>query len=137
MKFHPLKSYVLNPVTLDMDAGTFTATIMAEVTNMEKHAVVDAIVRLAKERGITNLYLVDERFALDALQEKMEREEGSAVDAVPVVHARWHEDRMYFRCSNCKSLFTDELYYINGVDGVLPKYCPECGAKMDGGAEVD
>ncbi|MBR3797204.1 MAG: hypothetical protein IKK34_14430 [Clostridia bacterium] len=56
------------------------------------------------------------------------------VDAAPVVHARWEDDRMHYRCSNCSGLFTDNILFINSVDGDLPKYCPACGAKMDGGA---
>ena len=45
------------------------------------------------------------------------------VDAVPVVHGHKVDDGgFYARCSQC--------------DGVLPlcaNYCPNCGAKMDGG----
>lgn len=45
------------------------------------------------------------------------------VDAVPVVHGHRVDDGgFYARCSQC--------------DGVLPicaNYCPNCGAKMDGG----
>ena len=47
------------------------------------------------------------------------------VDAVPVVHKHKVDDGgFYARCSQC--------------DGVLPlcaNYCPNCGAKMDGGAD--
>lgn len=47
------------------------------------------------------------------------------VDAVPVVHGHKVGDGgFYARCSQC--------------DGVLPlcaNYCPNCGAKMDGGAD--
>ena len=48
----------------------------------------------------------------------------STVDAVPVVHGHSVDvGGVYARCSQC--------------DGVLPlcaNYCPNCGAKMDGGA---
>ena len=47
------------------------------------------------------------------------------VDAVPVVHGHSVDvGGVYARCSQC--------------DGVLPfcaNYCPNCGAKMDGGAD--
>lgn len=47
------------------------------------------------------------------------------VDAVPVVHGHKVDDGgFYARCSQC--------------DGVLPlcaNYCPNCGAKMDGGGD--
>lgn len=51
------------------------------------------------------------------------------VDAVPVVHGRWGlvdeaEPRRY-GCSKCSCLSWYGTY----------KYCPNCGAKMDGGEE--
>lgn len=133
MKTNPLQAHVLNPVEVDYEAGMFTATIMAEVTNLENQAVADAIVRYAREKGVTNLYLVDERFAMDALLEKLERDTGTAVDAVPVVHARWVENSMYYRCTACGTDFDDGIVLIHPGVFQLPDYCPDCGAKMDGG----
>lgn len=50
-----------------------------------------------------------------------------AADVAPVVHGhRVDNGWSYARCSQC--------------DGVLPlcaNYCPNCGAKMDGGADND
>ena len=53
-------------------------------------------------------------------------------DAVPAVHGRWIEhpdDRCSlfngWECSECKQI----------VSGGKGNYCPNCGAKMDGGAE--
>lgn len=50
-----------------------------------------------------------------------------AADVAPVVHGhRVDNGGSYARCSQC--------------DGVLPlcaNYCPNCGAKMDGGADND
>lgn len=52
-------------------------------------------------------------------------EKAPTVDAVPVVHGhRVDGGGFYDRCSQC--------------DGILPlcaNYCPNCGAKMDGGAD--
>ena len=56
-----------------------------------------------------------------------------AADVAPVRHGRWldvREKRLfgehYFLCSNCKSR--------NGL--MIPfNYCPNCGAKMDGGSD--
>ena len=50
------------------------------------------------------------------------------VDAVEVVHARWVDVREIcgdYMCSNCKELSRTKTY----------NYCPDCGAKMDGGNE--
>ena len=61
------------------------------------------------------------------------------VDAVEVVYGRWEKcwqekSRHYFRCSNCQTA------YMDGVSGAIApeygsrawRYCPNCGAKMDG-----
>ena len=56
-----------------------------------------------------------------------------SVDAVEVVHGRWQERRFIcmdsevmlgYRCSRCMLTFDAET-----------NYCPNCGAKMDGGNE--
>lgn len=57
-------------------------------------------------------------------------DEAPTVDAVEVVHGRW---KMGFsvRCSVCNGYaLTDE-----DNDPWITPYCPNCGAKMDGGAE--
>ena len=59
-----------------------------------------------------------------------------AVDAVPVVHGKWLATSVdpadpYFRCSVCH-YGIDEIY--NGGEEPF-NYCPNCGAKMDGGTE--
>ena len=55
-----------------------------------------------------------------------------AVDAVEVVHGRWEKRKIIdwvgtkicFRCTECKTHWD-----------VNTNYCPNCGAKMDGGNE--
>ena len=55
-----------------------------------------------------------------------------AVDVVPVRHGYWisknpHGYEWIFVCSNCD--------YVDGYPfNERPNYCPNCGAKMDGGA---
>ncbi len=57
------------------------------------------------------------------------------VDAVPVVHGRWILERepngkpYSFHCSVCDDDFHRIGYKITS------DYCPNCGAKMDGGDE--
>lgn len=56
-----------------------------------------------------------------------------AVDAVPVVHARWHELKDGTEeCTNCFGLCPHEENY-NGdvIFNFGCEYCPWCGAKMD------
>lgn len=52
----------------------------------------------------------------------------SAADAVPVVHGRWNMIlRGNYECSVCGCI----PYYAGRIDTL--NYCPNCGAKMDGG----
>lgn len=55
-----------------------------------------------------------------------------AVDAVPVVHARWvYGEDVDIQCSECgRDAMSDWMKYTQ----VYSPYCPWCGAKMDGGA---
>ena len=55
-----------------------------------------------------------------------------AADVAPVVHGQWIKDDFLSddvnnaeKCSQCGELI--------GWFGNLPNYCPNCGAKMDGG----
>lgn len=50
-----------------------------------------------------------------------------AADVAPVVHGRWvmlGKRATVFKCSAC-----------NKVDPYIYGYCPNCGAKMDGGVD--
>lgn len=54
-------------------------------------------------------------------------EKAPTVDAVPVVHAWWVEGHDYIKCSVCRGMAKRDFR-----DGCW-NYCPNCGAKMDGG----
>lgn len=50
------------------------------------------------------------------------------IDAVEVVHGRWVFDRPnHYKCSLCDAMWSGVVHFM--------KFCPNCGAKMDGGAE--
>ena len=53
-------------------------------------------------------------------------EDAPAVDAAPVVHGRWKEGYLIYKygCSCCGTR-----------QDMISPYCPNCGAKMDGGNE--
>lgn len=52
-------------------------------------------------------------------------EDAPSIDAVPVRHGRWTFPWTSPECSVCRK-----------TQKWTSKYCPNCGAKMDGGAEV-
>ena len=72
-------------------------------------------------------------FGHDAIEILTEIEYAPTVDAVPVVHGRWiwDEENECWVCSNC------EMSALNNYRGnsTSSNYCPNCGAKMDGGNE--
>jgi hypothetical protein len=57
------------------------------------------------------------------------------VDAVEVVHGRWVSDKadILFHCSECETQISTDWDY----DDLIWNYCPNCGAKMDGGEDND
>ena len=61
-----------------------------------------------------------------------------AADVAPVVHGRWIEQEdplldVYYTCSVCKEDFYIETTGYTEKDMFLYTYCPNCGARMDGG----
>lgn len=61
-----------------------------------------------------------------------------AADVAPVVHGRWIGKPLCgnanCRCSECGEVFQ---IHANLHGKVLQKYCPNCGAKMDGEEQDD
>ena len=56
-----------------------------------------------------------------------------AADVAPVRHGRWVSvpHKLARVCSMCNR---DEPYKFADIDADVYEYCPNCGAKMDGGA---
>lgn len=83
---------------------------------IERDALLDDISAAVKHRGMGEIIG-------QTLMRYVKRQ--PAADVAPVVHGHKVDDGgFYARCSQC--------------DGVLPlcaNYCPNCGAKMDGGAD--
>lgn len=62
--------------------------------------------------------------------------ECATIEAEPVRHGRWVDHMCRdWRCSECG----EKINKVRNVDGYCyddkPHYCPNCGAKMDGGEE--
>lgn len=60
----------------DFEMQSYIAKVYAHVLDMTEEAIVNACIKAAKEAGITDLYLIDKQFLIDALIEKMRREKG-------------------------------------------------------------
>ena len=69
----------VNPELLD-GCLSYTSSILAKVTDMANKAIVSAIIETAKECGVTDLFLIDKKFIIEAITEKMERLKGEKND---------------------------------------------------------
>ena len=54
------------------------------------------------------------------------------VDAEPVRHGKWKHWARRIICSECGTALHDNIFRYYRHE---PRYCPECGAKMDGEQE--
>lgn len=74
----------------------------------------------------------------------IEKEDCPTIDAVPVVRGKWklygNDDDldMSYWCTVCHFHLSEDLFYSgykNGrwIENGVFKYCPNCGAKMEGG----
>jgi len=95
----------------------------------------DKLVRLSDvERWIlTETASLDTPADRDAVVERM-RCSIPAVDAVEVRHGRWIDDFIDCICSVCNERVDGEIVFMIDDDD-MPRYCPNCGARMDGEEE--
>lgn len=92
---------------------------------ISRWAAIDALTDTNLKRNVDSLCDGDMNRTRRAAQRVIAQL--SAVDAVPVVHARWVEETdhsYHWHCSKCKQVWGVTKYFMN--------YCPNCGAKMDG-----
>lgn len=77
--------------------------------------------------------------ACDYIRERLENEK--AADVMPVVHGRWIEDERTYTGAGLSNNLCSVCGRVGGTwkKGLKPErkwcFCPNCGAKMDGGAE--
>lgn len=66
---------------------------------------------------------------LQAAKVLREASDAPAADVAPVVHGRWRYCGFLQECQTC-----GEIYSMHGGNAGKPwNFCPNCGAKMDGG----
>ena len=85
---------------------------------------------------MTEVRLID----ANALKDRLPTFAG-VIDEQPTIepelrHGRWIDAHMisggdFYRCSEC-GCYIEQIYFANDYN---VRYCPNCGTKMDGGAE--
>lgn len=111
-----LRHFQIKEPAIDFDTMKITRQLMAEVIDTSDAVIVTAIRKEAARQGFTDLYLIDRELVKKVI-------EGAAPR-----RGRWLHDEYDCRCSFCS-----QYCEINDAgDLVKSKYCPNCGAKMDG-----
>lgn len=76
--------------------------------------------------------------ALSCIAEGKEVNPVRSADVVPVVHGRWDESKEHFYLNNgCKEWTNFYCSECDAPNNSPTDYCPNCGAKMDGGGYND
>lgn len=97
---------------------------------------------ISRDMAIARLTKVEVTNRLATMtDEKREIAEMPAADVVPVVHGKWiigtGDDEFDVKCPKCG---WDDIFEVAGIAAVKRisepmHYCPNCGAKMDGGVD--
>lgn len=99
MNINPLQHFII-PQHEFPALDDHVKRIQAAAIDMTDNLIVQAITQAAKEDGVTDLYLIDKKFAADAIREKLEREDPKPLtleelrqmDGEPVWIDDWWED---------------------------------------------
>ena len=95
---------------------------------------MDVMGKASSKKRLIDYYYLEEKIECpgEPLVYWYDIEAAPTVDAVEVVHGRWIEQEKYtfgtmYDCSICGTRILDNGHSWN--------YCPNCGAKMDGGED--
>lgn len=77
----------------------------------------------------------ENRLVVEKVLSNLEKDGVITIDTSPVVHGRWekceNDGFEWYQCSICQNRPLND----HNERPALSDYCPNCGAKMDGGAE--
>ena len=96
---------------------------------------------ISRDMAIARLTKVEVTNRLATMTDaKREIAEMPAADVAPVVHGHWISltdcSNAGVYCSIChKKVYKEDYAWCNRKNKLRSPYCPNCGAKMDGGAD--
>lgn len=124
--------------TIRFGVGGFVGNGVQKMANEKRLVNAEAIARKLKNAYCAECNVVRKvQCSACWVEDVLELLEGDAVDAVEVVHGKWINNgghrKMDLYCSVCNRRASNFVGgYEDWWDLWMPKYCPNCGAKMDG-----
>lgn len=129
-------------IQLDGTMAELPGKVAAVVEDSTDAAIVAAILAAARAEEVTDLYLIDKTFILDAIREKLEREKLEREKPSQAAWIYWdgwcgnHDRRIDdATCSGCG--YKHPTVWATKTEWDTPKFlsdtCPGCGAKMKKG----
>ena len=114
-----IKHHSFEPnLRINGDLWTIERKVSALAIEEENKIIVERIVEIAKENGITDLYLLDKKNIVAALQKQ-----------IPKKPRLNDSDYAYFECDSCGTAIA---YAFEPEEH---KYCLHCGQALDWGQE--
>ena len=89
----------------------------------------DDVIKAMEDNSVMVEVFGKKRKMIDAMMMCCDVADMPTVEARPVIHGEWLDARMNYVCSRCKTVFHDDIEWIQG-EHKLPNFCPECGADM-------
>jgi len=137
------------PIVAELDGGKVKINVRAAVIEAADKVVADAVIQTAIADGVAELYLLDREFVLEAVREKIVRENGPLRrcgasspgvgaeengEEEPRPEGKWEpqeglDGEEFWRCSNCGDDFWFE--YNPTEPPFAVNYCSSCGARME------
>lgn len=75
VELKPFESgFLVGQSDVGAELHNITRRMVVQVVDMQETAIVDAVIECARANHVDDIYLLDKRFVLDALREKMERD---------------------------------------------------------------
>lgn len=99
---------------------------------------LQAIAQLPLSYGVQRDKIITALYEVTAaeLPLVMEVDSGHITWRPLMLSGRWEDDCTDIVCSQCGTGYSDEIIFMNrNCEHENLNYCPNCGAKMDGGAE--
>jgi len=162
MKNEPFKHIHFDILRSPLEEQPFKhelAKIAAQVTDMTDRTITEAITEAAIQEGLTDLYLIDRRFILEAIEEKVKREKNEPLtleEALNTTDPVWIQEeygtpgKVYGEWGFIKTAYNPEyfeIFYFGIEEGDLRsrksygkgmiayRHKPREDEKKDGGAE--